>query len=214
MESATLKPALNDNAAPRQIDAKIIVLATHNAGKLAELKDLLRDHDVGVLDAGDLDIPEPEETGSTFEENAILKARHATELTGFIAIGDDSGLIIPALGDDIPGLRTKAYAMEHGGFPAVFTHLEQVLAGKNHYAYFKTVIAVSWPDGHFETFSGIVEGELKFPPIGDAGFGYDPVFQIHGSDKRYAQMESHEKNQTCSRAVALRRAIAACLERS
>ena len=213
MELQQTNLALNDNEMSRQIESKIIVLATHNKGKLEELKHLLSGTGIEVRTAGDLDVPEPDETGETFEENAILKAKHATEKTGYIAIGDDSGLMIPALGENIPGLRTKEYAYKHGGFPAVFEHLEKILVGQDHYAFFKTVIAVSWPDGHVETFTGTAEGELKFPPIGESGFGYDPIFQIEGSDKRYAQMELHEKNQTCSRAIALRRAIDACLKR-
>ena len=173
-----------------------IVAATHNKGKLVELRELLGPHGLAVVGAGALGLPEPEETGDTFVANALIKARSAAELSGLIALSDDSGLCVEALGG-APGIYSARWA-NHGDFSAarerIRRELEAAGAPRPYRAHFVSALAICWPDGHVETFEGRVDGDLVFPPRGTAGFGYDPCFQPDGFGRTFGEMTSLEKH--------------------
>ena len=173
-----------------------IVAATHNKGKLVELRELLGPHGLAVVGAGALGLPEPDETGDTFVANALIKARSAAELSGLIALSDDSGLCVEALGG-APGIFSARWAI-HGDFHAAMERIRRELeaagAPPPHRAHFVSALAICWPDGHVETFEGRVDGDLVFPPRGTAGFGYDPCFQPDGFGRTFGEMTSLEKH--------------------
>jgi len=163
--------------AHRRLAGKIVA-ATHNKGKLAEIRDLVEPRGIEVVSAGSLGLPEPEETGDTFVANALIKARAATEGSGMIALADDSGLCVVGL-DGAPGIYSARWAKSGEFAPAmarIVRELEARGAAKPWRAYFISALALAWPDGHVETFEGRVDGELDYPPRGAAGFGYDPMF--------------------------------------
>ncbi len=174
-----------------------IVAATHNAGKLAELHDLLGPHGVEIVGAGALGLPEPEETGDSFTANAVLKARAGAAGAGLPALADDSGLCVVAL-DDAPGIYSARWAGESKDFAGAMARIQNELAARNAAApwraYFISVLALAWPDGHIETFEGRVDGHLVFPPRGTAGFGYDPIFVPDGHDRSFGEMTASEKH--------------------
>jgi len=174
-----------------------LVAATHNAGKLAELRDLLAPHRVEILGAGALGLPEPEETGDSFLANAALKARAGAMGSGLPALADDSGLCVAAL-DDAPGIYSARWAGEARDFAAAMARIENALhacgAAAPWRAHFISVLALAWPDGHLETFEGRVDGHLVFPPRGTAGFGYDPIFIPDGHDRSFGEMTADEKH--------------------
>lgn len=174
-----------------------LVIATHNAGKLWELQQLLAPHGVDAVSAGDLGLPEPEETETTFRGNAALKARAAALGAGLPAFADDSGLCVDAL-DGAPGVYSARWAGEPRDFVAACEKVRQELAARGakapYRANFTCALAVVWPDGHCEEFEGRVDGELVFPPRGDKGFGYDPIFRPDELDKTFGEMMSAEKH--------------------
>ena len=157
------------------------MIASHNPGKIEEIAALLAPFAVAVVSAGGLGIPEPDETGDTFEANAALKARAAAEASGLPALADDSGLVIPALGG-APGVYSARWAGEAKDFGAAMERVNRELCDRDRSAAFVAVLALAWPDtpdardAHVELFRGEVQGNLVWPPRGDRGFGYDPMF--------------------------------------
>jgi XTP/dITP diphosphohydrolase len=180
----------------RRITGRLII-ATHNSGKLWEMRELLAPYGVDAVSAGDLGLPEPEETGTTFAENARLKAAAAARAADLPAFSDDSGLCVEALDGD-PGIYSARWAGEARDFGAAMRKVEAELkahgASPPYRAAFISVLCVMWPDGHTEQFEGRVDGELVFPPRGSKGFGYDPIFLPDGRDKTFGEMMSVEKH--------------------
>ncbi len=186
-----------------------LVIASHNAGKVSEIADLLHGFDLRVTGAGELGLAVPDETGETFEANALLKATSATVATGLPALADDSGLAVAALGG-APGIHSARWAGETGDFAGAIARLKRALAGvPAPAAAFHCVLALAWPDGTSRTFSGTVEGTLTFPPKGTNGFGYDPVFVPAGEVLTYGEMSMTAKMATNHRARAFRELMAA-----
>jgi len=187
-----------------------LVIATHNRGKLAEMEDLLRPYGVKVVSAGALGLPEPEETGTTFEANAELKALAATKASGLPALADDSGLVVPAL-DGAPGIYSARWAGESKDFGLAMARVEHELKGKrDRRCYFVAVLALAWPDGHIETFRGEVHGSVVFPPRGTRGFGYDPIFLPEGKSETFGELASEERMAVSHRTVAFQQLVEAC----
>jgi XTP/dITP diphosphohydrolase len=175
-----------------------LVVATHNPGKLSEIVELLRPFGVAALGAAELGLDEPEETGSSFSDNALLKARAAARASGLAALADDSGLCVEALAG-APGVysaRWAGAARDFGaGMARVESELEARAAPPPWRAAFISVLALAWPDGAVETFEGRVDGVLVFPPRGTAGFGYDPIFRPDGHDRTFGEMSAEEKHR-------------------
>ncbi|MFO7482570.1 RdgB/HAM1 family non-canonical purine NTP pyrophosphatase [Oceanibaculum nanhaiense] len=200
----------------RRFAEKKLVIASHNPGKVREIGDLLRAFAVEVVSAGDLGISEPEETGTTFRANAELKARHSAEASGLPALADDSGLAVTALNGD-PGIYSARWAGPSKDFALAMQKVEDALAGKtDRSARFVCALALAWPDGHVEIFEGTVEGALVWPPRGDKGFGYDPMFrsagQPTGESLTYGEIDPDEKHATSHRAAAFRQLVEACFK--
>jgi XTP/dITP diphosphohydrolase len=174
-----------------------LVIATHNGGKLREIEELLRPFGIVPLSAAALGLEEPGETGSTFRDNAVLKARAAAQASKLIALADDSGLCVEAL-DGAPGVYSARWAGEKKDFGAAMTRVESELEARAApppwRAAFVSVLALAWPDGAVETFEGRVDGVLVFPPRGTAGFGYDPIFCPDGHDRTFGEMSAEEKH--------------------
>ena len=193
-----------------------LVIASHNAGKVREINALLAPYGIEAISAAELDLPEPEETGTTFVANAELKALQAADLSGLPALADDSGLCVDALGGD-PGVYTANWAETPNGrdWTLAMTKVEQALAAKGPHAsrdaHFVCVLALAWPDGHVQWFEGRADGTLTWPPRGAVGFGYDPVFVPTGSDVTYAEMDPAQKHAISHRAAAFAQLIAAVL---
>ena len=180
----------------RQITGRLVI-ATHNSGKLWEMRELLGSFGVDAVSASDLGLPEPEETGATFAENAGIKAVSAARAAALPAFADDSGLCVEAL-DGAPGIYSARWAGETRDFAAAMRKVESELkaraAAPPFRAAFISALCVAWPDGHIEEFEGRVDGELIFPPRGTKGFGYDPIFRPDGHDKTFGEMMSVEKH--------------------
>ena len=156
-----------------------IILATHNPHKLEEVRRILGSLGIDVIGASDLNLPDVAETGKTFYENALIKAQAAFKITGKPVLADDSGLCIPAL-DGIPGVYAARFAAAHGGYPAVFEYLNELLVGKSRAAYFICSMVLILAEGKVHTFEGRVEGHLNKLPSGTHTFGYDPIFVPDG----------------------------------
>ncbi len=192
-----------------------LVLASHNAGKLREIAGLLRPFNVEVVNAGALGLPEPEETGATFIENAELKARAAALASGMVALSDDSGLCVAAL-DNQPGIYSARWAGPDKDFSLAMQRVEEELrrtGSANRRAHFVCALSLCWPDGHCETFQGEAHGQLVFPPRGGRGFGYDPIFIPDGYDITFGEMDPGAKHAISHRAMAFKRMIDACFSR-
>lgn len=176
-----------------------LVIATHNAGKLAEFRDLLEPFGLEVKSAGELRLAEPEETGSTFEANAELKALAAATASGYPALADDSGLVVDAL-DGAPGIFSARWAGSDKDFDRAMRNVEEKLqiAGASgpdeRSARFVAVLCLAWPDGERRLYRGEVEGTLVWPPRGERGFGYDPMFQPEGHERTFGEMSADEKH--------------------
>lgn len=187
-----------------------LVIATHNSGKLREIAALLSPYHVKCQSAGELGLPEPEETGASFAENALIKARAAALASGKPALADDSGLSVGALGGD-PGIYSARWAGPEKNFTLAMNKVKDALAGRdNRKAAFICVLCLCWPDGHVENFEGRVEGRLTFPPRGEKGFGYDPIFIPDGHNMTFAEMDPDDKHTISHRADAFRQLVAAC----
>ena len=186
----------------RRLEGMKIVVASHNKGKLAEIADLIGPFGFEARSAAEYGLPEPEETGTTFEENAYIKAFAAAAATGLPALSDDSGLMVDAL-DGSPGVYTADWATMPDGsrdFLYAMRLTEDRLQEKGattreaRTGRFVSVICLAWPDGHAEYFRGEVEGHLVWPPRGTKGFGYDPVFQPEGHGMTFGEMSADEKH--------------------
>ena len=200
----------------RKLEPGKLVVATHNQGKVKELRALLEPFGLDLVSAKDLDLPEPEETGTTFFFNAELKARSAADLSGLPAISDDSGICVEAL-DGMPGVFTADWAETENGrdwmlaMSRVQERLEALGPEASRGAYFACVLCVVWPDGHVEHFEGRADGTLVWPPRGDKGFGYDPMFVPQGYTETFAEMDPGEKHRISHRAAAFAKLKAALL---
>lgn len=180
-----------------------LVLATHNPGKVPEIEALLGGH-YSVVTAGSLNLPEPDETESTFVGNALLKARHAADLAGEVAIADDSGLSIAAL-DGAPGIFSARWAGPDKDFAFAMKKVEQRLeeiGSNDRSAWFTSALAVAWPNGPAVVVEGRVDGTLTFPPRGTRGFGYDPIFIPEGHDQTFGELDPAFKDSISHRAKA------------
>ena len=199
----------------RRFEGTQLVVATHNAGKLEEISDLLASFGIEILGAAALDLPEPEETGTTFAENARIKAHAAAQATGLPALSDDSGIEIDAL-DGAPGVYTADWAETGSGRDFVMamrkSHDLIVASGRPapHGARFCCTLVLAWPDGHDEVFPGVMEGTVVWPMRGTLGHGYDPIFQPEGFNVTFAEMDRQEKNLISHRADAFAKLVAGC----
>jgi XTP/dITP diphosphohydrolase len=172
-----------------------VVIATHNSGKLVEMRELLAPFGVEAVSAGELGLPEPDETGTMFSENAAIKAEAAARASGLPAFADDSGLCVNAL-DGAPGLFSARWAGPSKDFSAAMARIAHELDRRGvieRRAHFVSALVIAWPDGHAETFEGRVFGEVV-PPRGTLGFGYDPLFLPDGHARTFGEMSSHEKH--------------------
>ena len=195
---------------PRQLTGKVVI-ATHNAGKLREIADLLGPFGATVASAAELGLPEPEETGATFAENALLKAHAAAKSADLPALADDSGLAVAALGGD-PGIFSARWAGPERDFRLAMEKVNDALGDSaDRRASFVCVLAVAWPDGAECVFEGAVDGTLIWPPRGERGFGYDPIFVPDGYAVTFGEMDPDAKHAISHRAVAFRKLIATCL---
>jgi XTP/dITP diphosphohydrolase len=183
---------------PRRITGQLVI-ATHNPGKLAEMRELLAPHGVTAISATELDLAEPEETGHSFAANARIKAVAAAMVAKLPAFADDSGLVVDAL-DGAPGIYSARWAGPSKDFNAAMTRIERLLAERGatepaqRKAHFVSALCVAWPDGHVEEVEARVDGTLVWPPRGDAGFGYDPMFLPDGFERTFGEMTSIEKH--------------------
>jgi XTP/dITP diphosphohydrolase len=183
-----------------------LVIASHNPGKVEEIAALLAPFAVETVAAGSLGLPEPEETGDTFEANAALKARAAAEASGLPALADDSGLVVPALGG-APGIYSARWAGPGKDFGAAMERVHRELGDRDRSAKFVAVLALAWPGGHTELFRGEVEGSLTWPPRGDRGFGYDPMFIPLGANLTFGEIDPEQKHQISHRARAFAKLV-------
>lgn len=183
---------------PRQLTGPVVI-ATHNPGKLAEMRDLLAPYGIEAQSAGELGLPEPRETGATFAENARIKAMAAAKATGRPAFADDSGLVVDALGGE-PGIHSARWAGPDKDFRRAMNRVQTLLIERGattedrRRARFVAALCLAWPDGHVEQFEGRVEGTVVWPPRGEQGFGYDPLFRPDGFDRTFGQMSAEEKH--------------------
>ncbi|WP_298023155.1 RdgB/HAM1 family non-canonical purine NTP pyrophosphatase [uncultured Parasphingopyxis sp.] len=194
----------------RKLEPGRIVIASHNPGKVREIGDLLRPHGMEVVSAGELGLPEPEETEDSFIGNAELKARASATGANLPALADDSGLVVDALGG-APGIYSARWAGPDKDFALAMRTVEDALREQGtdtpRTAHFTCALSLAWPDGHCETFEGEVAGELVWPPRGDKGFGYDPVFVPNGFDITFGEMEPERKHAMSHRARAFKKLI-------
>lgn len=194
-----------------------LLMATHNQGKLEEMRALLEPFGVTVVGAAEMDLPEPEETEGTFVGNARIKAHSAAKATGLPALSDDSGITIDALGG-APGVYTADWAETPNGRDFVMAmerahrELEAVGASEPRLAQFNCTLVLAWPDGHDEVFEGVMPGQVVWPMRGAEGHGYDPIFQPDGYDITFGEMDRWEKNKISHRARAVQAFVQACFE--
>ena len=193
-----------------------LVIATHNPGKLREIQDLLAPLGIACVGAAELGLPEPEEIGNTFVDNADLKAREAADLSGLPALADDSGLAVDAL-HGLPGIFSARWAEDEAGnrdfgraMERVWREVEAAGEDAGHDAHFACALSLAWPDdGQVQSFEGRVDGKLVWPPRGDNGFGYDPMFVPVGYSETFGEMDQAEKHRISHRADAFRKLVAA-----
>ena len=185
-------------SAHRRITGRLVI-ATHNPGKLAEMRELLAPYGVDAVSAGELGLPEPEETGTTFRSNARIKAVAASKATSLPAFADDSGLAVDALGGQ-PGIHSARWAGPTKDFAGAMTRIERLMQEHGaiqpaqRKAHFVSALCVAWPDDHLEEVEARVDGQLVWPPRGDSGFGYDPAFLPDGHNRTFGEMTSIEKH--------------------
>ncbi len=212
----------------RKLETKTIVVASHNQGKIREIAELIGPFGFSAKSAAELKFEEPDETGTTFEENAAIKALASARASGLPALSDDSGIVIDAL-DGAPGVYTANWAERADGsrdFQMAMEKVEAELQKRGaaspeaRRCRFVSVLCLAWPDGHVEQFRGEIEGTVVWPPRGTAGFGYDPIFQPEGHDRTFGEMTSDEKHgwkpgdahALSHRARAFKRFVETCLE--
>ncbi len=181
---------------PRRLEGKLVI-ATHNAGKLAEMRELLAPYGVVAIAASELGLPEPEETGASFIANAVIKARAAADSAKIPALADDLGLCVAAL-DDAPGINSARWAGAARDFGTAMKKVEHALGAAKarppFKAHFVSALALAFPNGEVHSFEGKVFGELVFPPRGGFGFGYDPIFLPQGFTRTFGEMTGQEKH--------------------
>jgi XTP/dITP diphosphohydrolase len=176
-----------------------VVIATHNPGKLKEMRELLAPYGIEAQSAGELGLAEPKETGTSFAENARIKAMAAAKATGRAGFADDSGLVVEALGGE-PGIHSARWAGPDKDFSAAMNRVQALLSERGaespgeRRAHFMAALCLAWPDGHVEEFEGRVDGIVVWPPRGDRGFGYDPLFLPDGSKRTFGEMDAEEKH--------------------
>jgi XTP/dITP diphosphohydrolase len=210
--------------AHRQIAGRLVI-ATHNPGKLAEMRDLLAIYGVDAISAGELGLPEPGETGTTFRANARIKAQAAAKAANMPAFADDSGLAVDAL-DGQPGIHSARWAGPDKDFRGAMNKIQTLLMERGakvverRRGHFVSALCVAWPDGHLEEFEATVDGTVVWPPRGTLGFGYDPLFLPDGQTKTFGEMSSEDKHGLpprgrglSHRARAFLKLAEACLER-
>ena len=191
-----------------EIPGNRIVIASHNAGKVREIRELLDPLGLSVVSAGELGLKEPEETGETFAANAELKARCVADGSGLPALSDDSGLAVVAL-DGAPGIHSARWAGPERDFGMAMEEVERALEGKaDRSAYFVCALCLAFPGGGAEVFEGRIDGDLVWPPRGDKGFGYDPIFRPEGHDITFGEMEPAAKHAMSPRARAFAKLLA------
>ena len=184
---------------PHRPIAGRLVIATHNPGKLAEMRDLLAIYGVDAISAGELGLAEPEETGTTFRANARIKAEAAAKASNMPAFADDSGLAVDAL-DGQPGIHSARWAGPDKDFRFAMNKIQSLLiergakAAERRRGHFVSALCVAWPDGHVEEFEATVDGTVVWPPRGTLGFGYDPLFLPDGQTQTFGEMPSEEKH--------------------
>jgi XTP/dITP diphosphohydrolase len=194
----------------RRFDGDKLIVASHNAGKAREIRELLAPFKIDVISAADLNLSEPEETGSTYIENAELKARAAATKAGLPALADDSGMDVNAL-NGAPGIYSARWAGPDKDFAFAMKRVETEMGSNpDRGARFVCALSLAWPDGHCESFEGEIRGALVFPARGTKGFGYDPIFVADGYDVTFAEMEPHEKHAISHRVHAFRQLVSAC----
>ena len=200
----------------RRLSPGRLVLATHNAGKVREIDALVAPFRLEAVSAGDLGLPVPDETESTFHGNAAIKSLAAARASGLPALADDSGLEIEALGG-APGVRTADWAETPAGrdftvaMKRAWDEVQATGRPGPHRARFVCCLSLAWPDGHEQSFLGTVSGTVSWPPRGERGFGYDPIFTADGHDRTFAEIDPEEKHAISHRADAFRQLVAACL---
>ena len=193
--------------AHRRLSGRVII-ATHNAGKLKEMRELLAPYRIEAISAGEMGLIEPEETGTSFRANARIKADAAAQASGLPAFADDSGLVVDAL-DGTPGIHSARWAGADKNFGRAMETVEQKLrergagAPQQRTAHFISALCVAWPDGHVEEFEGRIDGTLVWPPRGDKGFGYDPMFLPDGHARTFGEMSGDEKHGLPPRGAGL-----------
>ncbi|HFC05319.1 MAG TPA: RdgB/HAM1 family non-canonical purine NTP pyrophosphatase, partial [Rhizobiales bacterium] len=191
-----------------------LVVASHNQGKVREIGELLAPYGLDVVSAGELGLAEPIEDGDTFAANALIKAKAAAEKSGLTALSDDSGLAVDAL-DGAPGIFSARWAGENSDFALAMRNVEEALAAKGaklpeqRRAHFVCALCLAGPDGAYEIYEGRVDGTMVWPPRGENGFGYDPVFQADGYDITFGEMEPDAKHAISHRADAFAKLIRA-----
>ncbi len=196
----------------RQFDGGRLVIASHNPGKVAEIRALLAPFGADIVSAGELGLPEPDETGRTFMENAELKALASAKGANLPALADDSGLAVHGLGGD-PGIYSARWAGPGKDFGLAMKKVEQALGDNpDRTAHFACALSLAWPDGHRETVEGAVYGTLTFPPRGDKGFGYDPIFVPDGHGETFGEADPDWKHSVSHRAAAFRKLVARCFD--
>src|SRR5229473_2324770 len=185
-----------------------LVIASHNPGKLDEIAALLAPYGVPTVGAAALGLAEPEETGASFEENAALKARAAAEASGLVGLADDSGLVVPALGG-APGIYSARWAGADKDFRIAMERVQRELGEKDRHAHFVAVLALARPDGEIALFRAEVQGRLTWPPRGERGFGYDPIFVPDGYEMTFGELDA-AKRRISHRARAFEKLVEAC----
>jgi XTP/dITP diphosphohydrolase len=184
--------------APRRITGRLVI-ATHNPGKLVEMRDLLAVYGIEAVSAGELGLAEPDEIGTTFRANARIKAEAAAKAARIPAFADDSGLVVDALGGD-PGIYSARWAGPDKDFRLAMNKIQSLLvergatSAERRHGHFVSALCVAWPDGHVEEFEATVDGTIVWPPRGTLGFGYDPLFKPDGHDRTFGEMPADEKH--------------------
>ena len=199
----------------RKFEGSRLLVATHNAGKLDEMRALLAPYGVGVVGAAELNLPEPDETEDSFIGNARIKAHAAVTATGMPALSDDSGICVDALGG-APGVYTADWAETGAGrdfgmaMQRTWQQLDAASAPEPRLAQFRCTLVLAWPDGHDEVFEGVLRGRVSWPPKGPEGHGYDPIFIPEGHEMTLGQMSPADKNRISHRADAVSQLLEAC----
>ena len=198
---------------PRRLDSGTLVVASHNEGKVREFRAMLERWVPDIRSAAGLGLPEPEETGSTYEENAAIKAKASAGASGLPALADDSGFEVRAIGGD-PGLYSARWAGPKKDFAVAMEKVREAVEASgsgDRFCRFVCALALAWPDGHTETVVGTIDGELAWPPRGDKGFGYDPIFVPEGHTETFGESDPDWKQRVSHRARAFELLVDRCL---